>query len=778
MFSVVHGVLLRPLPFEDPDRLVVILQKNLRTGSDRMPVAPANYTDVRRHNRSFTDSGAAEMFGAAITGDRAPEQVTGLRMTSSVFEVLSMPALLGRTFREDEEEPGRHRVLVLTHRLWQRRFGGDPAVIGRIVNLSGEPFQVIGVMPPDFRFPPFWGTRAEMYVPLAFSPERRASRGGTSLRLFARLNAGTSLEKARADVGTIAARLASEYPSSNTNVGMSVTSLDEMVVGSVRKGLLLLLAAAALVLLIACANVANLLLARGISRRKEIAVRMTLGAGRLRIVRQLLTESVFLSAVAGVLGIGLGAWLIDIMRVSLLNVQINNVQALPRLHDIQMDLNVLLFSLSISILTGVVFGLAPALQMSRAGSGEGLKENARGIHGSGNRMRRSLVGIEIALTVILLTGAGLLLRSFSKILQIDPGFRSENLLTAHVNVTGTSLSQGNRQLDFYRATLDRARDLPGVISAAAINHLPLAGDRWGTNFVLDDRAEPAPGEEFNAVYRVISPDYFNTMGARILKGREFQTSDVNPRTPGAVINETMANRFWPGKDPLGRRLRLGDAWISIVGVVQDVSQRNWTGSADPEIYICYLQHPEHFRSSWSSAMTFLLRTKSDPMAALKPLQEIVWSQDRRVPFTEVATMDEVVSDAVMQPRIYASLLLIFAAISVSLATMGIYGIVSYAVAQRTQEMGVRMAVGASSGDLIRLIAGDSLKVVAIGASAGLAASLAFSRAISTLLYGVQPNDLITICSVAAIVLAVAAIATYLPARRVSRIDPASALRVE
>jgi predicted permease len=774
IFSVVNSVLLRPLPFEDPDALVVVLRKNTRsTANDQMPVAPANYVDVKHQNRSFTNMGAAELASGTLTGDGPPEQIAGLRVTASVFEVLGVQPLVGRVFRADEEELGQHRVIVLTHRLWQRRFGGEASIIGRSIHLSGEPFVVIGVMPPDFRFPPFWGTGAEMYIPLAFPPERWNQRGGNSLRLFARLIPGVTITQARADIDTIAARLAASLPETNTNVGFSIKPLHDIVVGKVKPALLTLLAAVGFVLLIVCANVANLLLARSIARRKEMAVRTALGAGQRRIVRQLLTESMLLSMVAGLLGTVLALWTVDLLQAALGN-------SVPRLDELTVDTGVLLFALAISLVTGVLFGLAPALQASRADVSSTLKENARSVHGGGGRLRTLLVGGEVALTVMLLVGAGLLTRSFLNMLQLDPGFRSENLLTAYVSVTGTSVMEPARQLNFYRTTLEQVSGLPGVTSAAAVNHLPLAGDTWSNSFLLDDRPAPAPGERFTAVYRISSPGYFRTMKTRVLSGREFEDSDANPETPVAVINETMSKRYWPGKNPIGRRLRFGsDApWVSIVGVVEDVRQREWTGDPGSEIYLCYLQQPAHFRSAHSSAMTFVVRTTGDPNALLKPLQDIVWSQDARIPFTGIATMDEVVSDAIRQPRVYATLLAIFALVALSLATLGIYGVISYSVAHRTQEMGVRMAVGASTADLIRLILGGGLKVVALGVTAGLLMSLALSQVLSTLLFGLPPNDLVTICGVAVLIFVVATTAIYIPARRVSRIDPVVALRVE
>jgi predicted permease len=772
IFSVVNGVLFKPLPFHDADQLVVVLKTSTRS-ANLMPVAPATFADLREQNRSFTDVGAAEMWGGAISGDGSPEQIAGLRMSASIFDVLGMQPALGRVFRADEEEPGKHRVAVLTHRLFQRRFGGDPSIIGRGIVLSGETYTVIGVMPPEFRFPQFWATRVEMYIPLSFAPDRRASRGGNSLRLFARLRPGVAIGKAQADVDAIGARLAKDFPQSNANTGFGVRPMHEMVVGKVRVALLTLLSAVALVLLIACANVANLLLARGIARSKEIAVRTALGAGRSRIVRQLLTESILLAAIAGAAGIVFAAWMIDAMQGAL-------QESVPRLGGIGIDAQALLFALAASILTGILFGLAPARLVSKPDVSAALKENSRGVHGGSGFLRRTLVAGEVALTVTLLIGAGLLARSFVNMVRVDPGFRAGNVLTAHVNVTGTSVMPRERQVNFYRTTLDRAAALAGVSSAAAINHLPLVGDTWGSGFILDDRPEPAPGDGFNAVFRVVSPGYFKTMGTRLLYGREFEPGDVNPETPGAVINEAMAKRYWPGRNPLGRRLRTSNdsPWIKIIGVAQNVRQRDWNADPDSEFYINYLENPDHFRSAPSSAMTFVLRTSGDPRTAVKPLQEIVWSQDSRIPFIEIATMEDVVSDAVRQPRVYALILGIFAFIALFLATLGIYGVISYSVAQRTQEMGVRMAVGASSGDLIRLVLGSGLKVVAAGAAAGLALAFSVSRVISHLLFGVQPNDLATVCGVAAIVFIVAMAATYIPARRISRIDPVSALRVE
>jgi predicted permease len=771
MFSVFSGVLLRPLGFERPDELVVILNRNIRSGVQG-PIAPANYLDLRASASSFVDVGAAEMWGAALTGDGPPEQISGLRMRASVFRVLGTKPGLGRLLLEADEEPGRDRIVVLTHKLWQRRFGGDPNITGRKINLSGEPYEIVGVMPASFRFPPFWATQAEMYVPLALAPDRAPSRRASSLRLFARLRPGATLEQAQADVDTVAARLAADFPETNTNAGFAVTRLHEMVTGKVEPALAILLAAVGLMLLAACANVANLLLARAVARRKEMAIRAALGAGRNRIVRQLVTESLALSVTAGVLGSAVAFWSVDLVRLWF-------GDALPRAEDIVIDIRVLAFAAALSIATGILFGIAPAFQISRGNAASALKETARGVHGGGGSLRRLLVGAEVALAVVLLAGAGLLARSFANLTAIDPGFRAANVLTARVSVQGTSVEPPERQLEFYGVTLDRLAALPGAVSVAAINHIPLAGDTWGTDFVLEDRPVPAPGERFNAVYRIVTPGYFRTMGTKIMRGREFNSSDANPDAPGAVINQTMARRYWPSGDAIGKRLqRAGGAWITIIGVSQDVRQREWAADTDPEIALCYREQPDHFATRHGSSMTFVVRTSLDPDNLVKPMQQAIWSSDASIPVTETAALSDIVSSALRQPRTYALFIGAFAAVALGLAALGIYGVVSYTVAQRTPEMGIRMALGGSGATVTRLVFGAGMKTATAGAVAGIAVFIPLARFMSALLHGVEPGDPATIAAVAGVVVVVTAAATYLPARRVSRIDPAVALRIE
>jgi putative ABC transport system permease protein len=781
MFSVVYGVLLKPLPFHEPDKLVVVLERNMESGSTR-PVAPANFTDVRQSNHVFQDVGAAEMWSAALTGSDVPERITGLRMSASVFDVLGTKPLLGRVIRAEEETNGRHRVVVLSHRLWQRRFGGDPHITGRTVLLSGEPFEVIGVMPASFRFPPFWAPRAEMYVPLSWSDARRTSRTGQSLRLFARLRSGRTVPQAQAEMDTIAARLTAAYPDTNAKAGIWVAPLHEMVAGKVKPVLLVLFAAVGFVLLIACANVANLLLARSVGRRKEIAVRFALGAGRARVVRQLLTENLILSLAGGLIGLLLAYWGVAAIQAAFSDDRVQNQLQLPRLEEVGIQPEILFFTTAASLLTGLLFGLLPAWHAARSALSEDLKEGARSVQGTrgGARMRDLLVVGEVALTLMLLVGAALMARSFLRLIQIDPGFRPENKLTALVNVHGTSAGTGERQVAFYREMLGRLGALPGVKAAVAVNHLPLSGDTWSTNFVLDDRPFPAPGDEFNAVFRFISPGYFQAIGGRILRGREFADSDVNGTQPVAVINQNLANLYWPGQEAIGKRLRADDdgPWLTIVGVVSNIKQRDWANEPRPEIYMPYLQHPDFFANSWSSAMSIVLTTWGDPLSVRRALEETVWSMDRSIAVAEVLTLDEIVSDAVRQPRAYAALMGIFAVAALVLATVGLYGVISYAVAERTREMGVRAALGAAPADLLRLVAGKGMKLVVAGLLIGTACALSLSRLLSGILYGVKPTDAVSFALVLILISAVALIAICVPARRAMRLDPLTALRCE
>ncbi|MGH9627446.1 MAG: ABC transporter permease, partial [Bryobacteraceae bacterium] len=597
IFSVVNSVVFRPLSFADPDRLMVVMDRR-GEAPNLTPVAPANYEDTRSRTRMFQDLAAAEAWHGIFTGDGAAERVQGLRVTANLFPMLGVQPLLGRAFTREEEEIGRHRALLLSYGLWQRRFGGDAGIVGRTVQLSGQPFQIVGVMPHGFAFPPFWASKAEMWAPLAFDQERRQSRAGSSLRLFGRLRPSVTLKQAQAEMNAIAAGLAREFPESNKDRGAGVRPLHEMVVGDVRPGLLLLSGAVGFLLLIACCNVANLLLVRSLKRQREMAVRAALGASRWRVTRQLLAESVVVSLFGGFAGIILAFWGMDALVGLLRSARSLNITELPRLEEIALDTGALLFTLALSLLTGLLFGIAPAFQSMRLAVGESLKESALSTSGStrGVRLRNAFVISEVALTVVLLAGAGLMIRSFIKLLEVHPGFEPDRVLAATVSVTGTSVEQPERQAGFYRLLLEQVRSLPGVLSAAAINHLPLAGDRWSTSYVVEGRPEPSPADRPAAIYRMISPGYFRTIGTTLLRGRDFNGQDTANSEKVVVVNDTLAGMLSPGKNVLGMRIRTGGSpeWQTIIGVAENVRQKDWIEETSAEIYQPFVQHPSHF----------------------------------------------------------------------------------------------------------------------------------------------------------------------------------------
>ena len=770
IFGVVDAVLLRPLPYHQPERLAVVLHG----GSD--PVAPANFLDWRREASSFEHMGAAQYWQTNLSGTDRPERVLGLKVSADTLPLLDVPPLLGRLFAPDEETAGRDHVVVLGYRIWQRRFGGDPAVVGRTVALDGVPHAVVGVMPRGFEFPPFWATGAELWAPLPLG-DRATSRQARSLRVFARLREDASLEKARAEMATITARLEQAYPASNRDV--VVRGLDDIVVGDVRPALLVLLGAVGFVLLIACANVAHMLLARGAARRKEIALRVALGASRARVVRQLLTESVLLASAGGLLGLGLAAWMIrTIVALSR--------DSIPRLERAGLDPRVLAATLAVSFLTGIAFGLVPALQASRLDLGTSLKEGERGSSsGAGrHRLRRLLMGSEMALALVLLVGAGLMIRTFVALRAVDPGFRPDHVLSAIVSVSGSRAGQGDRRVAFYAQALDRIRALPGVTSASAINHLPLAGDTWGEPFHVEGQPPRRPGERPTADYRIVLPGYFETMGRALIRGRDFDLHDDLGAPEVVIVNAFMAERHWPGLDPIGKRITLSDpggdpVWLTVVGVTRNGARREWAEAAKEELFLPFLQTKyREAPQSWYSYLTLVVRGTGESAALASALRAAVWDTDPDVSISAVQTMDEVVARATASPRFYLLLLGSFAAVALALAAVGIYGVMSYSVAQRQNEIGIRMALGARPADVLRLVMGEAMGVAVAGAAAGLAAALALTRLMSGLLYGVAATDPATFAGVGAVLIAVSLIATYIPARRAVGVDPLRALRSE
>jgi len=781
IFSVVNGVLLRPLPYNEPERIVTLLNDG------RFPVSPANFLDFRANRQSFAQMAAAEAWGGVLTGNDRPEQLGGLRMGEGLFAMLGAQPLLGRTLQTEDYQPGKDHVLVLSHKLWQRAFGGDPNIIGRNITLSGESYAVVGVMPPQFQFPPFWATRAEMWTPLDLRSRVTDRRGG-SLRVFARLKPGVTLQQAQAEIDAMNKQLALAYPEADTGLNIRVEPLNEKVVGNVRRALLVLSGAVGFVLLIACANVACLLLARASARQKEAAVRVALGAGRWRIVRQLLTESLLLSVCGAALGMLLAVWGVDWLTTLLAGNSSSFTVRLPRLSEIKIDATALGFTLTVTLATSLLFGLAPALAASSPDLNQTLKESGRGTSGGRRRLRETLVVAELALASVMLIGAGLLMNSFLKLRSVDPGFSPRNALTMMVSLAGASQYVGPARETFYRQLTDRLAALPGVESVSAINHLPLAGDWWGTSLAIEGRPLPPPGQEVIGIFRVSRPGYFQTMGIPMRAGRDFTERDT-PDTPDvAIINETLARRQWPSEDPIGKRVTLDDPrdnsrtpqWFTVVGVVKDVKQNSWTDAPWNEIYLPFQQSRYFYAGTAGhlTSMTLVIRTSVEPQSLAAAAQETVRSLDRNLPVSSVVTLEQVIADTLWQPRFSLQLIGIFAALAMTLAAIGLYGVMSYSVAQRTREVGLRMALGARRRDVLKLVVGQGMKLALAGVALGLLAAVALTRLMEKLLFEVSATDFSTFALIALLLTIVALLACWIPARRAAKVDPMVALRRE
>ncbi|MDQ6830391.1 MAG: ABC transporter permease, partial [Gemmatimonadota bacterium] len=771
ILSVVDAVLLRPLPYDNADRLVVILHH----GTD--PVASGNYIDWRDQSRSFAAMSAADYWTPNLTGADKSEKLWGLKLTTDLLPMLGVRPLMGRLFATDEGDAGRDHEAVLGYGLWQRRFAGDPAILGKEIKLDGEAYTVIGVMPSTFNFAPFWATKAELWVPMSLAAHA-TERGGNHLRVFARLAPGVSLAQARADIAAITTRLRQEYPGTNGDV--RVVPLKDRVVGDVRPALLVLLGAVGFVLLIACANVAHMLLARAAARQREIAVRTALGASRARIVRQLLTESLLLGGLGGTAGLALAACGIRVL-VAL------GPRSIPRVDTIALDGRVLFFTLVVSLVTGVGFGLVPALQASVLNLSESFKEGGgAGTEGvKRHRLRSMLMASELALALVLLVGAGLMIRTFVALQQIDPGFDPRGVLSMTVSVAGSAEAAPGRRVAFYKQVLEKVRAIRGVHSASLINHLPLAGDMWGWSYWIEGQPLPAPGETPTAVYRVVMPGYFKTMGIALQHGRDVQESDAMGAPRVLVINERLAQRAWPGKDAIGQRMSIkkptnDSVWMTVVGVTKNARQEDWASAPQDEMYIPVLQSSSHLTDpdAHVAYLTLVVRAGDDPAALAPAVREAIWSIDRGVAVSEVHTMPQVVADATAGPWFYLLLLVVFACVALVLAAVGIFGVMSYAVTRRTHEIGIRVALGAKHGDVVRLVVGQGMRVALAGAGVGIVGALILTRLMSGLLYGVRSTDPVTFIAVTAILCAVALAATLIPARRAARIDPIQAMRSE
>lgn len=768
IFSAIHALLLKPLPFPELDRVVAVWDKMPSRGVMHNEVTMANYLDWRAQNQSYDQLALYRWWSANLTGVEPPERLQGFLVTANFIDVTGLKPIMGRNFTEEENQPGKDGVAIITHSLWQRRFGGDPNIVNKTITVNSIQRTVIGVMPEHFNFP----KGAEVYAPIALTPELMRNRLSHSYYVIGRLKPGATIESAQADTDNITARLEKQYADTNTGWGATVFPIVADTVRQYDTALWVMMGAVGFVLLIACANIANLMLARATGRQREIALRAALGASRWRIMRQLLTESLIVALVGGAFGVLVGIWGVDALRASNPG---DAARFAPGWYQLGINFPVLLFTLGLSLFSGLVFGLAPALQLSRPNLNDALKEGSRQTSGSSHRLRSSLVVFEVALSLVLLVGAGLLVRSFLSLLNTNPGFDPNNVLTMNLVLPSAKYKEQPQRTAFYADLVQRVQSTPGVESAAAVNYLPLGGANSSDAYLIEGEAEPQPGQEHEGRYRVATPDYFQTMRIPIVKGRAFTEHDKPGATAVAIVNETFARQHWPGQDAVGKRFRIfgpidRNPWMDVVGIVEDV-RHELTEPVTPEFYLPHAQDP------WN-AMVLVAKTNVDPASLAATLRQQVWSIDKDQPVFDVRTMQEVRSASVTMYSFSSVMLGIFAGIALLLASIGIYGVMAFAVTQRTQEIGVRMALGARALDVLKLVVSHGMKLALLGIVIGLAGAWGLTRFMSGLLVGVQPTDLLTFAIVSASLFAAALLACYLPARRATKVDPLVALRYE
>ncbi|MBK9314236.1 MAG: ABC transporter permease [Acidobacteria bacterium] len=760
VFSVINTVLLKRLPYPNAENLVVIWGKLKRV--DQVELSPKELVEYREGSRSFTQIGAGESVNLNLTGGSEPLRVEGYAATENLFSTLGTKPLLGRTFTVEEDRTNA-RVALLSHKLWQNQFAGKSGIIGQTIMLDGAGYTVIGVMRQEFQFPPPISNRVPGDIFLPRSIETETNRDSHNLVAVGLLKPGVSYEQARVDFETLARRRQQDDP--RVQVGVNLVPLNAAVGRQLRPSLLILAGAVGFVLLIACANVANLLLAGAAARRNEVAVRLALGASQWRIARQSLTESLLLAFLGGGAGLLIAIWAGDLVRLL-------GTGQIPRADQIDVDGRVLAFTLLISLLTGVIFGLAPALQASRSDLNETLKEGGRGTKTGNQRLRGVLVVVEVGLSLVLLIGAGLMIKSFWRLLEVEPGFDSKNLLNVELSLPEAKYAEDPQRIGFYKSVLERVSSIPGVGSAALVNHPPYSGRRGVSVFNIEGRPEPKSMDETPlADFRVISPDYFRMMNIPILQGRSFTEGDAKGAPVVAVINQTFAGKFWPNGNPIGRRINLGEDWATIIGIAGDVRQSGLDEEAAPHVYASYLQIP-------LGRSGLLVRASVDPMSLVGAVRRQVRSVDRQQPIYNIATMEELIAKSMSTRKLNLWLMGSFAAIALLLAAVGIYGVISYSVTQRTHEIGIRMALGAQTSDLRRMVVRQGMALALIGVVIGLAGALALTRVMASLLFEVNATDPSTFAVITLALMAIAFLASWIPARRASKVDPMIALRWE
>jgi putative ABC transport system permease protein len=769
IFSVCNAVLFKPLPYTEPDRVVMLWER--MHGGGLSSVAPANFVDWRTEGQSFTGMAAVHV-SSVILGDAAePARLVGASVSAGFFSVLGVQFTLGRDFGPGEERSGQHQVAILSHGLWLERFGGDRGIVGRAVTLNDSSYTVVGVLPPGFQFASQAAdfqarNQADVWVPLTLDPQK-LQRGTHPLRVIARLKPDVDLARAQAELDVIGSNLARLYPQDNRDRGIAAVRLAEQVSASVRVALRALLGAVGLVLLLACANVANLLLSRAAARRREMAVRVALGATRARLGQQLLTECLLLAAIGGAAGFVFAVGVIELLEPHL-------PADLSRAAGATMDARILLFTAAISLGTGVLFGLGPLSGTRRVNAADSLKQNNRTASGLQSRLRNGLAAAQIAIAIVLLIGAGLVAKSFWALLHVEPGFRSERILTARLSLPRSRYPDNPRIAALERELTHRLEARPGIESVGFATYLPLGGSDNGWAFYIEGRP-PLPTGVFHVVkYRPVSPGYFETLNIPVLRGRSFTTADTRISPWVVAINSSMARKYWGEEDPLGQRLRFnGPTWRTVVGVVGDVLHEGLDGATRPEMYM-----PVEQAANIESGPTIVLRTALDAGAAAAELRSAIAAIDRSLPLDRIEPMNNLIAGSVAQPRFRTAILAAFSLLALVMASIGIYGVMNYLVVQRTREFGIRLSVGATRADVLRLVLGRATALIASGTCVGLAAAAGLARFIATLLFGTAPLDPLTFAAVPILLASVALAASYLPARRATRIDPMVALRHE